>query len=205
MLAIISKTLKKYFDTMVVLLDNGHGQETPGKRSPKWSDGKQLFEWEWVRRLVKAIATQLKQDGIESEIIVPENTEPGLSVRANRANKLVQKYGANNCIFISVHGNAGGGKGWEVFSTTKKNKSDVLAECFTSLFSSVFPNRHNRGHKEADFTVIYKTNCPAVLTENFFYDNEEECHYMLSNEGFDKIVELHVLAIEKYIRENTKE
>ena len=28
----------------IVILDNGHGQETPGKRSPVWSDGKQLFE-----------------------------------------------------------------------------------------------------------------------------------------------------------------
>ena len=28
----------------IVILDNGHGEETAGKRSPVWSDGKQLFE-----------------------------------------------------------------------------------------------------------------------------------------------------------------
>ena len=44
---------------MIIILDNGHGQETPGKRSPKWSDGTQLLEWEWTRRLVKAIYNQL--------------------------------------------------------------------------------------------------------------------------------------------------
>lgn len=188
---------------MTIILDNGHGQETPGKRSPKWSDGTQLLEWKWTRRLVKAIHNQLASEGLNSVILVPETTDIGLSARANRANAIIQKEGANNCIFISVHGNAGGGKGWEVFSTTKKNKSDELAECFISEFSKIFPDRKNRGHKEQDFTVIYKTNCPAVLTENFFYDNEEECKYMLSNEGFNKIVELHVVAINKYIK-NTK-
>lgn len=31
-----------------VILDNGHGKETPGKRSPIWGDGSQLFEWEFT-------------------------------------------------------------------------------------------------------------------------------------------------------------
>ena len=26
-----------------IILDNGHGNNTPGKRSPKWEDGTQLF------------------------------------------------------------------------------------------------------------------------------------------------------------------
>ena len=38
---------------MKVLLDNGHGENTPGKRSPKWSDGSQLFEWEYAREIAK--------------------------------------------------------------------------------------------------------------------------------------------------------
>ena len=49
-----------------------------------------------------------------------------------------------------------------------------------------------RGHKEKNFTLIYKCACPCVLTENFFYDNEDECKFMLSNEGLDRIVKLHV-------------
>ena len=30
---------------LTVILDNGHGKDTPGKRSPVWTDGAQLFEW----------------------------------------------------------------------------------------------------------------------------------------------------------------
>ena len=33
----------------IVILDNGHGEETAGKRSPVWGDGSQLFEWEFNR------------------------------------------------------------------------------------------------------------------------------------------------------------
>lgn len=29
---------------MLVVLDNGHGNNTPGKRSPVWDDGTQLYE-----------------------------------------------------------------------------------------------------------------------------------------------------------------
>ena len=50
--------------------------------------------------------------------------------------------------------------------------------------------------KEASFTVIKKTRMPAVLTENFFMDNEEECKSILmSKQGRDSIAEFHVNAI----------
>ena len=32
---------------MKILIDNGHGRATAGKRSPVWPDGKQLFEYEF--------------------------------------------------------------------------------------------------------------------------------------------------------------
>lgn len=34
---------------MKILIDNGHGRATAGKRSPVWPDGKQLFEYEFNR------------------------------------------------------------------------------------------------------------------------------------------------------------
>ena len=33
-----------------IILDAGHGESTPGKRSPKTDDGRQLFEWQFTRR-----------------------------------------------------------------------------------------------------------------------------------------------------------
>ena len=57
-----------------------------------------------------------------------------------------------------------------------------------------------RGHKEKNFTILYKVNCPCVLTENFFYDNKEECLWMQEEDTINKIVELHIKAIKEYIK-----
>jgi N-acetylmuramoyl-L-alanine amidase len=181
---------------ITILLDNGHGKETPGKRSPKWSDGSQLFEWEYNRRIVDAIIVKLDGLGIKSVKIVPEDTEISLSERAARANKICQK---TRCIMISVHCNAGGGTGWEVYSTTRKNNSDKLANVFVDTYKECFPDKRCRGHKEENFTVLYKSKCPCVLTENFFMDTESDCKFLMSKEGFDRIVNLHVQAIINYI------
>ena len=36
---------------ITIILDAGHGRETPGKRSPKTTDGKQLLEWELTKKI----------------------------------------------------------------------------------------------------------------------------------------------------------
>ena len=43
-----------------IILENGHGSQTPGKRSPIWGDGSQLLEWEFNRDIVRRIAAMLK-------------------------------------------------------------------------------------------------------------------------------------------------
>ena len=118
-------------------------------------------------------------------------------------NELVKK---QSCILVSVHCNAGGGTGWEIWTTTKKNNSDKLAQCFIDTYKEQFPNwntkRHIeklRGHKEKDWTLLYMSNCPCVLTENWFMDTESNCKWLLSEEGFDQVCTLHVNAIKKYL------
>lgn len=63
---------------ITIVLDNGHGRETPGKRSPKFEDGTQFFEWEFNRDIVNRIAAQLKDLNIPYEILVPETTDISL-------------------------------------------------------------------------------------------------------------------------------
>lgn len=99
---------------MVILLDNGHAKSTPGKRSPKFEDGSQFFEYEFNRDIVKRIASELSKAGIKYHILVPEITSDiSLSTRAARANKYCNQYGKDNCLFISIHVNAAGsGSTW---------------------------------------------------------------------------------------------
>ena len=51
---------------------------------------------------------------------------------------------------------------------------------------------------EENFTIIWGANMPAVLTENFFYTNIEDCKYIMSDEGIEDIAEMHYRAILKF-------
>lgn len=183
----------------IVLLDNGHGKETAGKRSPMWKDGSQLFEWEYTRKLCDAIFLKLQELNIYAVKIVTEDNDISLSERANRVNRFCEQ---GNCILISIHCNAGKGTGWECWTTSSKNNSDKLTNIFVETFKELFPDKKCRGHKEKDFTILYKSNCPSILTENFFMDTEEDCIFLMSKKGFDAIVDLHVQSILKYIGNN---
>ena len=189
----------------IVILDNGHGKETPGKRSPVWSDGKQLFEWEFNRDIVRRIAEQLKAENIPFSILVPETNDVTLGERCRRANAIHAK---NNkeAFLVSVHANAGGGTGWECYTSVGNTKSDAIATTICDLAKQKFPGEKMRfdysdgdPDQESQFYILKNTNCPAILTENFFMDNEKDCRFIMSNNGRQMIADLHVAAIKKVI------
>lgn len=76
----------------IVILDNGHGKETAGKRSPVWGDGSQLFEWEFNRDIVRRIAAKLDDLAIGYEILTPETNDVSLAERCRRANEIYRNY-----------------------------------------------------------------------------------------------------------------
>lgn len=192
--------------TLRILLDNGHGQETPGKCSPQWADGAQLYEFEFNRDIVRRIARMLAHAGITFDIIVPELIDIPLSQRANRVNHICDVNGAANCLLLSVHANAGGGTGWEVWTSRGQTSADDYAEIFYRSAAAAFPEWKMRADttdgdhdKESDFTILKKTACPAVLTENFFMDTEKDCRFILSEEGRARIARMHYDALLKCI------
>ena len=189
-----------------ILLDNGHGKDTPGKRSPVWADGAQLFEYEFNRDIVRRIARMLARAGITFDIVVPELIDIPLSQRANRVNHICDVNGAANCLLLSVHANAGGGTGWEVWTSRGQTNADEYAEIFYRQAAAAFPEWKMRADttdgdhdKESDFTILKKTACPAVLTENFFMDTEKDCRFILSEEGRERIARMHYDALLKCI------
>ena len=204
----------------VVLLDNGHAKSTPGKRSPKLDDGRIFYEWEFNRDVVARIADGLTKLGIKHHILVPEiETDVALSERANRANKYCKQYGTKNCFFISVHSNAFGKEGkwedpgrWSVWTTVGVTKSDEYGKIFYKVAEEMLEpygfacrdgkvqgNGNDGPDYESNFTVIYKTWCPAILTENLFYTNKRECEWLMTNEGRQVIADIHIEAIKRII------
>ena len=109
---------------MKILLDNGHGEETPGKCSPVWPDGSRLREYEFARDIVRRIFDRLHARGVVAEIVVPELRDVPLYVRSNRVNGICDVAGKSNCLLVSVHANAGGGTGWEAHTCLGDSMSD---------------------------------------------------------------------------------
>lgn len=198
--------MNNLLNEFVVILDNGHGLETQGKRSPKWKDGTQLFEYEFNRNIVNRIAKMLDAIGIKYRVLVPEVIDISLGERCRRANRIYQETDGK-CFVVSIHANAGGGTGWEVYTSKGQTKSDAIATVFYNEAKKAFPEQrmrtdiHSDGDpdKESQFYILVHTKAPSILTENFFMDNEKDCRLIMSEEGRERIARFHVEAIKKII------
>ena len=198
---------------MKILIDPGHGVDTQGKRSPKGEFGV-LREYAFNRAIAKPLVDRLKKLGYDAELVVSEDEDISLGERCRRTNKWCDKLGAKNVLFISVHSNASSNcetwqkpNGWCEFVYTKASSaSKRLAQCLYDEAEkkglkgnrSVPPERY----WTANFYVLKHTNCPAVLTENLFYDNHNDYLYLCSEKGREEIIDLHIKGIVRYIQEN---
>lgn len=195
---------------MKVLIDPGHGIDTPGKRSP---DGK-FREYLWNRQVADLLLDRLTAMGIDAFLVVTETNDVPLRNRVIRINSFCNRFGAPNVLLVSIHANAAGdgsawmgAKGWSCYTTKGKTESDSLAECLYDAFESEFPERKIRkdmsdGDRdwEEDFCVIKKSRCPAVLLENFFYDNREECAWLLLEGTKVRIADAIVAGLKKFLK-----
>ena len=135
------------------LLDPGHGgiidgeYQTAGKRSPRFADNSILYEGELNRALVKRIHNSCKAAGIDSLILVPEDTDISLKERVNRANTLYKT--DKRAVYLSVHANAFGNDwnkahGWSCYTSKGETRSDEIATIFYRMMAAEFPERKMR-------------------------------------------------------------
>lgn len=139
---------------MKILIDNGHGAETRGKRSP---DGR-LLEYRENRIIARGIVDALTA------------------------------------------------RGWCAYTTRGGTRADALAISLYTAAQAHLPGMRLRTDytdgdpdQEAAFYLLRHTICPAVLTENLFMDNYEDCDFLLSPEGQQALVDLHVDGITNYL------
>jgi len=195
---------------MHIILDNGHGLDTPGKRSP---DGT-LIEAIYTRQLVKDLAPELEKLGHTVHILIPEPEDIPLNVRVKRINAVCRAVGVKNTILISIHLNAAGdgtkwmnATGWSCYTCKGQTESDRLADC---LYKAAEQNLKNQVIRtdctrdgdpdwEEDFYILRHSLCPAVLTENFFMDSQSDLEYLQSRAGKQAIIDTHIAGIVEYI------
>lgn len=190
-------------------LDNGHGKKTPGKRSPVFEfEGKEdrLFEYLFNRDIVRQMIERLEKEGVAFYNVVPEvDIDDFLQGRVDRANK---KQSSLPKLYVSIHSNASradnqdswgadSAKGIETWHHANSRKGTKMAAIFQQhlIAKTGFKNRHLKTTEETNLFVLRKTNMPAILTENGFYNNRLEAIELMKDKVRQQIADAHVEAI----------
>ena len=193
---------------LVVILDAGHGKDTPGKCAPD----KSLYEWSWNREIVAMLCERLYGLNVKTIILVPEENDVPLKERVRRVNTIVHdaKIEGKEVLLISIHINAAGhgtwnnASGWSVWvsnNASEKSKQFAQIAYEQAKLLDLCGNRvvPKENYWTSNFYILKNTPCPAVLTENMFQDNKEDVAFLKSEDGKEKIVQLHLNAIKKYL------
>ena len=194
---------------MKIFIDNGHGIETPGKRSP---DGK-FLEYQYNRIIASRVTANLVDCGYDAQLLVPEISDVALAERCRRVNAICDEIGTSNVVLVSIHVNALGsdGKwhkatGWLAYTTPGITRADLLAYDLYEAAKKHLGGQKIRlfnGPKEPDFEsnlyLLKHTKCAAVLTENMFQDCLSDVSFLQSHSGMEAITLLHVEGITEYL------
>ena len=192
---------------MKILIDNGHGQGCVNG-SP---DGR-LKEWSWTREVASEVHSQLLSLGYDVSLLTPEKRDIPINTRVARVNKLCHLYGEDNVIVVSIHADAkGNGKKWQdahgwscLVADTASAKSRQLANCLYDAAAAEGrnmrkPTQWQKYWERDNVGILKRTLCPAVLTESGYMTNEQECEWLLSDEGKMTAVRIHVEGIIKFL------
>lgn len=190
-----------------LILDRGHATlneqghyATPGKQFI-FPDKLHVYEGYENQKYTEALAKYGIEAGFKIEYTVKPNNPVDISLasRVTYANKLKD---AKNSLYISVHNNAGGGKGTEVFTSIGQTKSDIFAEGIINAIAEIFPNRPMRldkkdgdKDKEENFYVLKNTSMPAVLIEYGFFDNREDYEFISNSNNINLLAKATISGI----------
>ncbi|MDX9697267.1 MAG: N-acetylmuramoyl-L-alanine amidase [Bacteroidales bacterium] len=184
---------------------SGHGSmlkgkyQTSGKQSPTWPDSLKIYEGYSTKLLAYDLASKLTIAGLDCTIINNYNTDMSLLERVQKVNDLFKI--DNRLVLISLHHDAqdarkgdytdfeglkgftststGGATGLTVFTSPGQTESDNFADNYLlPAIKGFLPKltfRNNGKSKEANFYVLSKSSCPAVLIEFYFMTTWSDC------------------------------
>ena len=185
---------------MIIALDAGHYNNTPGKRCMKSIDPKETRERFLNARMAEHVEELLKE--YDCEVLRCDDrtgkTDPSLSERAARANR------AGAGAFISIHHNAGinGGKGGGICVFATENASKTSLTLQRAVYDETVKRTGLKGNRAtplpiANFTVIYRANMPAILGEFGFMDSTTDVPIILTDDFSVKCAQGIVAALVK--------
>ncbi|WII39502.1 N-acetylmuramoyl-L-alanine amidase [Paenibacillus thiaminolyticus] len=178
-----------------VLWDGGHGGKDPG------SSGNGVIEKNIALQVATEAAKRLEQEYEGVQCLLSRSTDSYLTLkeRTDKANA------AGAHLLVSIHCNAGGGKGgFESF--TYSGTKDAATAAFqdvlhTEIMKQLKPfGVIDRGQKKKDLHVCRESRMPAVLTENLFVDVAADAARLKRPEVIEAIISGHVEGVAKYLK-----
>lgn len=165
---------------MLVAIDNGHGLNTAGKRTPKFEDGTFMHEWEFNYAVAKYLKIELERCGVNVLMLSDTEEDTPLTTRTNLCNNRK----ADFC--ISLHYNAlsntwGKPTGTETFYYEGNMKDKAIADIIHPYIVQATGFK-DRGCKPSNFHMVREPKCPAILVEYGFMDNLEEATKALQDD-----------------------
>lgn len=213
---------------IIELYEGGHGIDTAGKRSPDGSLREYRKARELVRDIVAKRRAMGYDARIlvpeETDIPLPERCRRANAIcdKYGKRNVILVSVHCNAAGSGNEWKTAGG---WCVYTSPGQTNADILA---THVWNAAndklkqyidrFPLLKSQGaydkkqvplradwsdgdpDSEARFYILMNTKCPAILTESLFQDNKSDVDFLLSKEGHQAIVDLHVAGVESYIK-----
>lgn len=194
--------------TPTLYIDDGHGMETAGKRTPTMPDGSVIKENEFNRPTANKLEALAKSVGFRVVQSAPEIEEPGLDARSTRINT---DYAAQRKAFpavpwdklavgVSIHFNAFDGVldskgrkgGVDVFYHATSDPGKQLATIVLKHLVAG-TQQANRGINDANLHMTRETAPVFVLCECGFMDVLKEAQLM-KNEAFQTECATEILA-----------
>lgn len=137
-----------------------------------------------------------------------------LQERIAKEHMLSDIYGSENCLLISSHANASPSRkvwGFEVFTSRGRTNSDGHATLYVDIFS--YLSRHHwidfkirtdyqdgDPDKEADFYMVKRSKCAAILLEHDFFDNEEGVKRLCDPEVQDLYAQVQAMVAANFYK-----
>ena len=180
------------------IIDPGHGEMTHGKRSPVTEDGRQLLEYEFNQEIAGRLSELLTAHSIRHSVTItqPRNHADDVQFRAGYTKGLTDVL--DDVIFVSIHGNAGPGNQFNDQFTGVETFANAKGEEIAEIFQKHLVRRtklRNRGVKDGRWIyVLRNANCPAILTENGFF-NGADFEMMMTDEFRMEVAKAHYEAI----------
>ncbi|MBL6964233.1 MAG: N-acetylmuramoyl-L-alanine amidase [Bacteroidetes bacterium] len=194
--------------------ENGHYTTAPSKMFT-FPNGETAYEGFINRQIGGLIELYLRSNYPDYNIVTTVKTTDSRDLSLSYRVQVANQFPAADTLFISIHSNASmnhNASGFSIYTTPGVTRSDSLAtyigeeveKYYTDLNLKLRFDFYSDGDldREADFYVLMKTKCPAVLLECLFFDYWED-YKLLKSAEFQKELAWHVYkGIIKYVENN---